>query len=251
MIVEGADVALLRADNPSPMTLDGTNTYVVGRDPCWVVDPGPKLPAHLDAIVLECETRGGCAGVVTTHGHADHVEVLEDVLRATGAPHVRGSDGERVGPFTVVATPGHADDHLAYVTDDAVCFAGDAVLGWGSVILAPTPGALRVYLEALARLRALDLRLLLPGHGPPVTDPAAKLDEYVAHRLDRERRLVEALDAGRRTTDELLDAAWDDVPDVLRPAAAYTLASHLHKLQEEDRLPGGVQWPTGLVHPDA
>ncbi len=240
------DVARLRADNPSPLTLDGTNTWVVGREPCWVVDPGPRLPAHLDAIVLECEARGGCAGVFTTHGHPDHVEALGDVLRATGAPHLRPADGERAGPFTAIATPGHAADHLAFVTADGACCTGDAVLGAGSVFVSPEPGALRAYLDALRRLREMDLRVLLPGHGPPVEDPAAKLDQYVAHRLERERRLVEGLEAGRRTVDELLDAAWSDVPAILRPAAAITLASHLHKLQEEGRLPGGVQWPPAV-----
>jgi glyoxylase-like metal-dependent hydrolase (beta-lactamase superfamily II) len=89
----------------------------------------------------------------------------------------------------------------------------------------------------------MDLDLLLPGHGPPVTDAAAKLDEYVAHRLDRERRLLAALDAGRRTVDELLDDAWSDAPAQLRPAAAITLAAHLDKLAEDGRLPDGVERP--------
>jgi glyoxylase-like metal-dependent hydrolase (beta-lactamase superfamily II) len=111
------------------------------------------------------------------------------------------------------------------------------------VFVAPDPGALAGYLAALRRLRALDLDVLCPGHGPEVADPAAKLDEYVAHRLDRERRLVEALDAGGRTVEELLEAAWSDAPAVLRPAAAVTLAAHLDKLEDEDRLPDGVERP--------
>ena len=103
--------------------------------------------------------------------------------------------------------------------------------------------SLRGYLDALRTLRGMDLDVLLPGHGPPVTDAAAKLDEYVGHRLERERRLLAALDAGRRTVDELLDDAWSDAPDALRPAAAITLAAHLDKLSEEGRLPGGVERP--------
>ena len=245
-MIAGLDIARLRADNPSPLTLDGSNTWVVGRDPCWVVDPGPRLPAHLDAIVLECETRGGCAGVLVTHDHPDHVEALEDVLRATGAPRLALRDGEQVGPWTAIATPGHTPEHLGYVTAEGACCVGDVVLGAGSVFVAPEPGALVAYLDTLGRLRALDLRVLLPGHGPPIEDPAAKLDEYVEHRLDRERRLVAALDRGGRTVDELLDAAWDDVPDHLRLAAGITLKSHLHKLEEEGRLPSGVQWPPGV-----
>jgi glyoxylase-like metal-dependent hydrolase (beta-lactamase superfamily II) len=114
------------------------------------------------------------------------------------------------------------------------------VLGLGSVFIAPGEGSLSAYLDSLRRLRELDLEVLCPGHGPYVWDPAAKLDEYLAHRLDRERRLVEALDAGLRSRDELLDAAWSETPPELRPAAALTLAAHLEKLAEEGRLPDDV-----------
>ena len=261
--LERHDVALVRADNPGPFTLSGTNTWLVGRDPCWVVDPGPALPAHLDAVLETAAQRGGIGGIAVTHDHPDHAEGIAELRDRAGGPPVamarlpeaaagRGArdeagwvalrDGDRIGPFLALSTPGHAPDHLAFVAG-TVCFAGDAVLGEGSVFIAPDPGALRGYLEALGRLRALDLELLCPGHGPPVTDPAAKLDEYVAHRLDRERRLVAALDAGKRTVDELLDAAWSDAPAILRPAAAVTLAAHLDKLEEEGRLPTGVERP--------
>ena len=121
------------------------------------------------------------------------------------------ADGDDFGPLQVVATPGHATDHLAFVTG-AACFTGDAVLAESSVFVAPDPGALRGYLAALRRLRAMDLELLCTGHGPPVTDPAALLDRYLAHRADRERRLLAALGDGLRTTDELLDRVWDDAP---------------------------------------
>ena len=111
------------------------------------------------------------------------------------------------------------------------------------MFVAPDPGALRGYLAALERLRALDLALLCPGHGPPVNDPAAMLDRYLAHRLDRERRLVAALADGLRTVDELLDRVWDDAPASLRLAATATLAAHLDKLDEEGRLPDGRRAP--------
>jgi glyoxylase-like metal-dependent hydrolase (beta-lactamase superfamily II) len=151
-------------------------------------------------------------------------------------------DGSTFGPLEVVRTPGHAPDHLAFVVGSAA-LTGDAVLGQGSVFIAPDPGALTRYLEALGELRRRHLSVLLPGHGPPVSDPAAKLDEYVAHRLERERRLVQGLGAGARTVGEMLDAAWDDVPELLRPAATVTLAAHLDKLQAEGRLPEGVERP--------
>ena len=117
------------------------------------------------------------------------------------------------------------------------------MLAESSVFVAPDPGALRGYLAALERLRALDLALLCTGHGPPVTDPAALLDRYLAHRRDRERRLVAALDDGLRGAGELLDRVWDDAPASLRLAAEATLAAHLGKLAEEGRLPEGVQRP--------
>jgi glyoxylase-like metal-dependent hydrolase (beta-lactamase superfamily II) len=225
-----AGVIRVRAANPSPLTLDGTNTYVVGS---WVVDPGPADPVHLDAVRRAVD--GSIEGVVLTHSHADHAEGAE----LLGAPVVLPSDRARIGPFTALATPGHSADSVCLLMGRA-CFTGDTVLGEGSVFIAPGEGSLSAYLDSLRRLRELDLELLCPGHGPYVRDPAAKLDEYIAHRLDRERRLLEALDAGLRTRDELLDAAWPDAPPNLRAAAALTLAAHLEKLGEEGRLPSDV-----------
>ena len=155
------------------------------------------------------------------------------------APVVLPSGGEEVGPFWAVATPGHSADSVCLLFGRA-CFTGDTVLGSGSVFIAPGEGSLSAYLDSLRRLRELDLEVLCPGHGPYVHDPAAKLDEYISHRLDRERRLVEALDSGLRTRDELLDAVWSEAPAELRPAAALTLAAHLEKLSEENRLPEDV-----------
>ncbi len=250
-VVQVADFALVMADNPGPFTLTGTNSYVVGRDPCWIIDPGPALPAHLDALSDEAAARGGATGIVLSHDHADHAEAVPELAGRLGVETIAAArypgtlalaDGDEVGPFGVLATPGHSPDHLTYVAG-GVAFTGDAVLGTGSVFVWPDPGALRGYLAALERLRGLALRQIAPGHGPLVEDPAAKLDEYIAHRLDRERRLVAALDAGRRSVDELLDDAWSDAPVVLRPAAAVTLAAHLDKLAEEGRLPDGVARP--------
>ena len=233
------DVALVRAANPGPFTLSGTNTWIVGRDPCWIVDPGPALGEHVDAVAAEVQRRGGAGGIALTHHHADHAEATGAVQERTGARLLEMGPGDRAGPLEAVATPGHTADHLAFVAGRAV-LTGDAVLGEGSVFIV---GQLAEYLDALRALRALDLDILLPGHGPIVDDPHAKLDEYVAHRLDRERRLVEALEGGARSVDAMLDAAWDDAPPALRPAAAVTLAAHLDKLETEGRLPTGVERP--------
>lgn len=254
--IPGHDLVGIRADNPGPFTLSGTNSWVVGRDPAWLVDPGPGLDEHVAALVAELDARGGLGGIALTHHHADHTGAVPAIRArfpdaslagaSRGDVDVELSDGERFGPLEAVATPGHAPDHLAYIAGDAA-LTGDAVLGQGSVFIAPDPGALASYLAALARLRERSLEVLLPGHGPPVSDPAAKLDEYIAHRLDRERRLIEALDAGRRSTEELLDYAWADVPPGLRQAATVTLAAHLDKLADEHRLPAGVERPD-LIH---
>ena len=226
-------VALVRADNPSALTLTGTNTWIVGR---WVIDPGPALDAHLDAVAAEVAARGGAEGIAVTHDHEDHVEGLAALRTRLGDVAVvsaRGgaADGDVVGPLRVLAIPGHSDDHLAFVAGRAA-FTGDAVLGEGSVFVS---GSLAAYLDGLRRLRELDLAVLCPGHGPPVWDPRARLDDYIAHRLDRERRLLAALEQGLRSEDELLDAAWSDAPPALRPFAAASLRAHLEKLREEGR----------------
>lgn len=229
-------ITRVRAPNPGPLTLTGTNTWVVGRDPAWVVDPGPAIDTHLEAVAAEVAARGGAGGIALTHHHPDHAEgapVLRE--RLGGVPLGAAStvaDGETFGPFTAVAVPGHADDHLVFVCGRAA-FTGDAVLGEGSVFVS---GRLRDYLEGLRRLRTLDLDVLYPGHGEPVTDPAAKLDEYLAHRAERERRLLAALEAGASDEEALLDAAWDDAPAAVRPFAAITLRAHLEKLREEGRV---------------
>ncbi len=262
MTLERFDVALVPADNPGPFTLTGTNTWIVGRDPCWIVDPGPDLEQHVAAVLVEARRRGGAAGIALTHDHGDHAGAAPAVRDGAGGVPVGAArweeadvvlgDGDTFGPLEVVATPGHATDHLAFVTG-AVCFTGDAVLAQSSVFVAPDPGALRGYLAALRRLRAMDLALLCTGHGPPVTDPATLIDRYLAHRAERERRLLAALDDGLRTTDELLDRVWDDAPTSLRLAATATLGAHLGKLGEEGRLPANVErspWPPpGGVRP--
>jgi glyoxylase-like metal-dependent hydrolase (beta-lactamase superfamily II) len=236
------DIVRVRAENPGPYTLSGTNTWVVGRDPAWVIDPGPELADHLDAVAAEVEARGGAGGIAVTHDHGDHVEAVLALRERLGRPpvaarrfaaDVRLADGARFGPFVAHSVPGHAPDHFAFVAGGA-CFTGDAVLGEGSVFVAAD---LAGYLDALERLRDLPLEVICPGHGPPVWDPRTKLEEYIAHRRERERKLLAALDGGLREEGELLDAVWDDAPPALRPAAAVTLAAHREKLLAEGRWP--------------
>jgi glyoxylase-like metal-dependent hydrolase (beta-lactamase superfamily II) len=211
------------------MTLTGTNSYVVGADPAYVIDPGPEDAGHIAALRAEAERRGGLGGILLTHSHADH---------SAAAPMLDAAVIER-GPLHAVPTPGHSEDHVCFVLN-RVCFTGDLILGEGSTFVPPDGGSLTAYLDSLQRVAELDVELYCPGHGPYVTDPAAKVREYIDHRLDRERKLVAALESGERSRARLLDAAWDDVPDELRPAAAEVMQAHLEKLEAEGRLPEGI-----------
>jgi glyoxylase-like metal-dependent hydrolase (beta-lactamase superfamily II) len=229
------------------MTLTGTNTYVVGRDPSWVIDPGPDDAAHIAAVRSEGEARGGIEGVLLTHSHADHSAGVERL----GAPLLWGAvsatdetnwqpdpdrrpANEAPPAFEVIPTPGHAADHVAFAWRD-VCFCGDIILGEGSTIVPPSAfgGSLLDYLASLERLREVDAKLFAPGHGEWITDPRAKIDEYAAHRAEREQKLMVAINSGERSREALLDAAWDDVPEVLRRAAAMAMQAHLEKLEAE------------------
>jgi glyoxylase-like metal-dependent hydrolase (beta-lactamase superfamily II) len=288
----GRDAVGVRANNPSAFTLTGTNTWIVGREPAWLIDPGPDLPDHLDAISDEIDARGGLGAVVLTHDHHDHADAVAALVtrfspvpvasarvpaQLPGAissgdgaqqrwiappaathgppPHIELHDGDQIGPLHVIAVPGHARDHLVFVTEDGVAYSGDAVLGEGSVFVA---AQMAEYLDGLARVREVLAQVsadaavsadpathpvIAPGHGPLVTDADAKLAEYIAHRREREQRLLAALERGLRSADELLDAVWDDAPDGLRVPAGWTLAAHLDKLEAEGRVPAGVQWP--------
>lgn len=218
------------------MTLEGTNTYLYGSDPCVVVDPGPDDAGHLDAVRAAAEQRGGIGLVLLTHSHGDHAEGAERL----GAEVVLPGDGEQHGGLRALATPGHAADHVCLLTGDGVCFSGDLVLGEGSTFVPPDGGSLAAYMDSLRRLQAEPVELICPGHGPWVTDPAAKLVEYLEHREMRERRLLAALERGERSKRALLADAWSDVPEQLRPAAALVMDAHLAKLEAEGRLPGGL-----------
>jgi glyoxylase-like metal-dependent hydrolase (beta-lactamase superfamily II) len=224
------------APNPGPMTLEGTNTYLYGADPCLVIDPGVEDERHLEAIRAVAGERGGIGLVLLTHSHADHAGGADRL----GAEVVTPSGGERHGGLEALATPGHAADHVCFLSDDGVCFSGDLVLGLGSTIVPPGGGALRAFLDSLALLQAQEIDLIAPGHGPWIEEPEAKLAEYVEHRLLREHRLLAALERGERSRAALLAEAWDDVPVELLPMAAMAMDAHLEKLEEEGVLPGGL-----------
>lgn len=234
-----SDIWRVVADNPGPMTLTGTNTYLVGRNPCWVIDPGPDDEDHIAAVVAAASERGGAAGAVISHHHADHTAGIPAIERH-GIEVIQPVDGERYGPLEAAATPGHAVDHFCFFAEpdgQRVCFTGDLILGWGSTYVPPDGGSLASYMDSLELVRTRRPDLLCPGHGPWITDAAAKINEYIEHRQSREDALVAALAGGVRSRMELLETVWADVPEVLRPAAAVVLEAHLQKLDSEDRLP--------------
>lgn len=232
------DLERIVAPNPGPMTLEGTNTYVVGRDPAIVIDPGPADAGHVEAVRAAAEARGGIGAVLLTHSHGDH----SDAVELLGVEPTRLADGESEGPLRVLATPGHAADHLCFVAEDEA-FCGDLIAGLGSSIVPPRAngGSLADYMASLRRLAEQDLEVLHPGHGPDINNPGDKISEYIAHREEREARLVAALDRGERSRSALLDEVWDDVPAQLRGAAMVAMQAHLEKLEDEGRLPAGLR----------
>lgn len=251
-LLKDYDILRLRAPNPGPYTLSGTNTWIVGRRPAWVVDPGPLIEAHQERLRAAIESRGGLGGIALTHDHEDHAESVAQLLARYPAPVGGGrgavdvvlEEGVSFGPFQPVATSGHSVDHFVLIAYGA-CFTGDAVLGEGSVFIAPHPGSMSHYMLALTRLRTReDFNVLCPGHGPIVWEATDKLEAYLNHRLDREHALIYALGQGLHTEQALLDAVWPDVSESMRPLASVTLAAHLDKLYDEQVLPEGVQRPT-------
>ena len=255
-MVSASSIERIVAPNPSPMTLEGTNSYLVfGSGSAIAIDPGPPIDEHTGALVAAAAARGArVSAIVVTHGHPDHAPGAAPLAAITGAPvyahrnarfpHDRTlGDGERLAvdgvELIALDTPGHADDHLvfAYPSEKAL-FTGDVVVGRGTVVVAPPRGDMRAYQATLRRLRdeLPDTRILYGGHGEPVGDPRAKLDEYIAHREARERQILEALTAGERTIPELVAAIYCDVAHVLWPAAARQVLAYLIALEREDRV---------------
>ena len=230
------EVLKIVAPNPGPMTLEGTNTYLYGADPCVVIDPGNDSPAHLAAIRAAAEARGGVGLVLLTHSHGDHAAGAEQLEAEVILP----GGGEVHAGLRVLATPGHAADHVCFIAAGGVCFSGDLVLGLGSTIVPPGGNSLAAYMDSLRLLQEEAIELIAPGHGPWITEPAAKLAEYVEHREMRERRLIAALEAGERSRAALLAAVWDDIPAELLPMAAMAMEAHLEKLESEGRAPGDL-----------
>jgi glyoxylase-like metal-dependent hydrolase (beta-lactamase superfamily II) len=263
-------VTRVLAPNPSGMTLDGTNTYVVGAPgsgQAVVVDPGPADAAHLAAVEEALAGRDArVVAVLVTHHHVDHAEAAAPWSRHFGAPVAAGSaavagpagrllePGEQLTlagtALGVVATPGHTSDHLAFRLESGAVLVGDHVLGRGTSVVTHPEGDVVAYLESLRRVHDLGPSALYCGHGPELTeDPSAVLDFYAAHRAYRETQLVDALAGGPQTVDVLVATVYAAVPRQLWPAAAQSTRATLAKLQAEDRVALSPDGAVELVRP--
>lgn len=224
---------LVRAANPGPMTLDGTNSWVLRAAPdapAVVVDPGPAEAAHLRALAA----RGPVAAVLVTHGHPDHVGGLAEFLALTGAPVRQLADGdptELAGlRITALHTPGHTADSVCYLVEaggQTAVLTGDTILGRGTSVVAWPDGDLGAYLASLRRLAELAGVPVLPGHGPVLPDCAAVAGAYLAHRRERLAQVEAALAAGATTPADVVARVYADVDPALRQAAEWTVRAQL------------------------
>jgi glyoxylase-like metal-dependent hydrolase (beta-lactamase superfamily II) len=237
----------LLAPNPSPMTLDGTNTWVVrepGAERSIVIDPGPEHDEHLRRVV---DQAGPVALVLLTHGHPDHAEGARRFAELAGSVPIRALDpAHRLGEeglgegdvveldgleVRVMETPGHSPDSLCFwLPADRAVLTGDTVLGYGTTMV----DRLGDYLTSLDRLRAMaeGADVILPGHGPKLDDPVGALDHYIAHRRDRLRQVEDAVAAGDRSAKEVVARVYADVDRALWPAAEWSVQAQLDYLAE-------------------
>ncbi|HWC13601.1 MAG TPA: MBL fold metallo-hydrolase [Actinomycetota bacterium] len=256
-------VQLVLAPNPGIMTGPGTNTYVVGSGPAFVIDPAVDDDDYL-AVVQSLA--GDIGEILITHRHPDHVGGVAALATATGArvrafgsapagghPVTPLVDGEelRTGSLRLgaVHTPGHATDHVCFHAPDlASLFAGDNILGEGTAVIAPPDGNMGDYLQSLRRLRDLPVDRIYPGHFKPLTGGAEVVDGYIEHRLQREQKILAAVAAGASTIEAVVASAYDDTPLHLHPVAALSALAHLEKLATDGKVVRqDDDWATGDV----
>jgi glyoxylase-like metal-dependent hydrolase (beta-lactamase superfamily II) len=236
-------ISSITAPNPGAFTLDGTRTWLLGRTA--VIDPGPAIDSHIDAIraaMPDLDT------IFITHRHEDHAPAAMPLKKATGAKIiaplawadvvVKGGETFQVDgeSLEAIATPGHTSEHVCYLTSSGDLFTGDTVLGAGTTAIFPPDGHMGDYLRSLALLRSRNPKTIHPAHGPSRHDAVKLLDEYIAHRLERERQVITTIQQGAQTIPELRRKIYPDLDPRLEGAAEVQLLAHLIKLVEEGRI---------------
>lgn len=268
------------APNPSPMTYRGTNTYLVGTRDLVVIDPGPAIEAHLEAILAALRPGQSISHIVVTHSHIDHSPLAAPLSRRTGAPVIAFggpeagrsavmtrlaqaglagggegidtgfrpdlivADGERISgdgwELEVIHTPGHLGNHIALGWEGA-CFTADHVMGWASSLVSPPDGDLTDFMASCQRLREGDWDAFHPGHGAPVSEPLARLDWLVGHRLQREAAILDVLADAPATARTLAEQIYTETPAALLPAAERNVFAHLVDLEGKNMVsPNGT-----------
>lgn len=255
------------ANNPGPFTFLGTGTYIVGREEVAVIDPGPDMANHLEAI-LDAVEGERITHILLTHHHSDHSPLAEPLKALTGAkvvgcavPQVVDDSGVQVeagygAPIAhdievcsggvikglgwtleAIPTPGHTSNHICYaLKEENALFSGDHIMGWSTTVITPPDGDMAAYFRSLDLIKARDFDILWPTHGPPITDVAPFIDAYAAHRRDRERQIVEAIGKGLTTIGDMVPVLYAAVDKRLHPAAARSVLAHLIQLVEEGRV---------------
>ena len=250
-------VRRLVAPNPGVMTGPGTNTYLLGDEEIAVLDPGPALPEHIDAILDTAGDR--IRWIVCTHTHPDHSPAWQAVAEATGAEVIGASPPDDMfqdntfkptvevqhdhvlatPEFTLraVHTPGHVGNHYCFfLEEEGMIFAGDHIMNGSTVVIIPPSGDMKAYIESLQLLLNYPLQFIAPGHGEVMEEPRAAVDWLVNHRLMREQKVIDGLrTTGRASLDELVKVVYDDVDTSLHKMAKLSLSAHLIKLQHDNR----------------
>lgn len=269
----GSRIRRVLAPNPSPFTYTGTQTYIVGEGEVAVIDPGPDLPAHLEALAGALEGERVVA-ILCTHTHRDHSPASRPLAAATGAPIVGCAplsledsgpradeafdsayrpdrilaDGERLsGPgwtIEAVATPGHTSNHLCLALDgEGALFTGDHVMGWSTTVVAPPDGDMADYMASLDRLLERDDRIYYPAHGPAVEDPHALVRRLIEHRHMRERQILGHVERGEGRIPAMVADMYAGLDPRLFPAAGRSVLAHLVDLQRRGRVrEEGERW---------
>jgi glyoxylase-like metal-dependent hydrolase (beta-lactamase superfamily II) len=247
-------VKRITAGNASVFTGPGTNTYLVGNNNVTVVDPGPALESHIEAIVKASDS---IKQIIVTHTHPDHspgVKLLQEAIDVpayglitdttkdqdkTFSPEKLLSDGdvleEEEYSIEVIHTPGHASNHLCYLLkEEGLIFTGDHIMNGSTVVISPPDGNMKHYIQSLEKLKNYDLKTIAPGHGELMKDPQLVAEWIVKHRLEREKKVSDALrEAGEGTPDSLVNKVYDDVDSSLFPIAKWSLQAHLLKLADD------------------